>query len=56
MSETALSRLRAMTSGYSQSRAIQVMADLGLTIKLGSGVAAAQEVYRRSHDEQRAAA
>ena len=32
------------------------MADLGLDIKLGSGVAAAQEVYRRSHDEQRAAA
>ena len=32
------------------------MVDLGLEIKLGSGVAAAQEVYRRSHDEQRAAA
>ena len=32
------------------------MVDLGLDIRLGSGVAAAQEVYRRSHDEQRAAA
>ena len=32
------------------------MVDLGLDIQLGSGVAAAQEVYRRAHGEQRAAA